>query len=136
MTTMISAILVGVGGALGTIVRFLLSAVTPNVAGIPLGTLLINLSGALALGWLLSALAAHGTESGRRAQLRLFFGTGVLGGYTTYSALAVDSFEAIASGSVAAGIVYAAASVVLGVACAAFGILLGRRWPVIRRARR
>lgn len=76
---MISAIFVGVGGALGTIVRFLLSAVTPNVAGIPLGTLFINLSGALALGWLVSALAAHGTESGRRAQLRLFVGTGVLG---------------------------------------------------------
>jgi len=135
MSTLRPAILVGIGGALGTISRFLLSAAIPWVAGVPLGTLLINVSGALVLGWLMSALAARGPDSGRRARSRLFFGTGVLGGYTTYSALAVDSFEAIATGSVVIGIAFAVGSVALGVACAAAGMLLGRRWPLIRTAR-
>jgi len=136
MKTLHPAILVGLGGALGTVARFLLSRAIPDAAGIPLGTLLINLSGSFVLGWLLSALAVRGADTGPRMRVRLFLGTGLLGGYTTYSTLAVGSFDAIVNGSVGVGIAYALVSVVLGVACAAVGILLGRRWPLIRTAER
>lgn len=127
MNTLHSAILVGLGGAVGTIIRYLVSAAIPHAAGLDLGTLLVNLSGAFVLGWLTSVLAVRGADADRSARTRLFVGTGVLGGYTTYSTLAIGSLDAIAAGSVAAGIAYALGSVVLGIACAAAGILLGRR---------
>lgn len=127
------AILVGIGGTIGTILRYLLGAVIPDTAGIPLGVLLINVGGSLALGWLLAALAARGPD---RARIRLFFGTGVLGGFTTYSTLALGSFEFITGGSVGLGIAYALASLVLGVVAAAIGILIGRRMPAVREDRR
>lgn len=118
------AILVGLGGMIGTLLRYLLGAMMSDIAGI----LLINLSGSLALGWLLAALAARGPN---RPRIRLFLGTGVLGGFTTYSTLAVGSFDLIAGGSVGLGTAYALASVVLGVIAAAIGILIGRRMPTI-----
>ena len=130
------AILVGAGGAVGTTVRFLLSSAIPDVGGLPLGTLLINLSGAFVLGWLLSALGARGAETERRASVRLFFGTGILGGDTTYRTLAVGSFDLVSAGSVVAGGGYALVTVVLGAALAAAGILLGRRAPMTREGGR
>ena len=86
-----SVLLVFVGGAIGTTVRYLLSAAVPTVAGIPLITLVINVTGAFVLGWLLEALALRGPDAGPRRDLRLFAGTGILGGYTTYSSFAVDT---------------------------------------------
>ena len=121
------ALLVGLGGALGTIVRYLLSLAVPGAVGI----FAINLTGALILGWLLTALKMRGPDEGRRTIVRLFVGTGVLGGYTTYSTFAVGSAGFLTGGSVGLGIGYALATVVLGVACAALGILLGRRFPMM-----
>lgn len=126
------ALLVGIGGAIGTTVRYLLSELIPDVAGVPLSILLLNLSGAFLLGWLLTAITARGEEGERSAQTRLFLGTGVLGGYTTYSTLAFGSAALSSSGAVALGIAYAAATVVLGVICALAGIVLGRRFPMVR----
>lgn len=120
-------ILVGLGGAVGTLVRYLWALAVPGAAG----TLVVNLSGALILGWLLTALHMRGSDEGRRASVRLFAGTGVLGGYTTYSTLAMGSADFLADGSVAVGVGYAIGSVVLGTACAAAGILLGRRFPMM-----
>jgi len=121
------AVLVGLGGAIGTVVRYLLSLAVPGAVGI----MVINLSGALILGWLLTALKMRGPDEGRRTEVRLFVGTGVLGGYTTYSTFAFGSAEFFADGSVALGLGYAIATVVLGTACAAAGILLGRRFPMM-----
>lgn len=120
------AILVGLGGAIGTTVRYLLSLAVPGVAGI----FAINLSGALILGWLLTALKMRGPDEGRRSTVRLFVGTGVLGGYTTYSTFAFGTVGLLGDGEPALGIAYGVATVVLGTGCAALGILLGRRFPM------
>jgi len=119
------AILVGLGGAIGTIARYLLGLAVPGLVGI----FAINLSGGLALGWLLTALKTRGPDEGRRASVRLFAGTGVFGGYTTYSTFAFGTAGLVTGGDTALGIAYAIASVVLGTACAVVGILLGRRFP-------
>ncbi|MDQ0735953.1 CrcB protein [Arthrobacter agilis] len=111
----------------GTLSRFGLAGVLPAPAGLPLGIFLINIVGAFALGLLLGALARHGPDEGRRRALRLLFGTGFLGGFTTYSALAVDSALLLGSGRVMEGLAYLSVSVIVGLAAAAAGLAVGAR---------
>lgn len=81
--------LVVLGGALGTAARAGLSVAFADTLG-PLLVPLINLLGAFALGVVTGALARVG-DSPRARRIRHFVGTGMLGGFTTYSALAVES---------------------------------------------
>ncbi len=118
-----SVLLVFVGGAIGTTVRYLLSAAVPTVGGVPLITLVINVTGAFVLGWLLEALALRGPDTGRRRDVRLFAGTGILGGYTTYSSFAVDTDGLFVAHNPTAGLGYAVATIVIGALASAAGIL-------------
>ena len=120
-----SVLVVFVGGALGTTLRYLISAVVPPVLGLPLATLGINVVGAFVLGWLLEALALRGPDEGRRRAARLFAGTGILGGFTTYSAFAVDTDGLIVAQSVGGSIVYAVATVAVGALASIAGIAVG-----------
>lgn len=87
----------------------------------------INVGGAFLLGFLLDLLARLGSDSGRRRVLRLFAGTGVLGGFTTYSALATDTARLTSENLPVAGLGYALVSVVLGVSAAAGGMWCAAR---------
>ena len=100
----------------------MVTGAVPPVAGVPLITFLINVTGAFVLGWLLQALALRGQDEGTRRAVRLFVGTGILGGYTTYSSLAVDTDGLIAAQSVGLSILYAAATIVVGAAASVAGI--------------
>ena len=126
-----SVLLVFVGGAAGTTVRYLLSVAVPPLLGVPVITLGINVVGAFVLGWLLQALALRGPDEGRRRDLRLLCGTGVLGGFTTYSSFAVDTDGLIAAQNLGGGVVYAVATIVIGALASIAGIALasalGRR---------
>ncbi len=120
---MIDLLAVWLGGALGTGTRLLLTSATP-AAAVPAATFGANLVGAFALGLLLEGLTRPGHR--RRARLlRRLAGTGFLGGFTTYSALAV---QAVGLRGVSSGlaIAYAVGTVLLGTAAAALGIRLGR----------
>lgn len=119
--------LVAVGGAIGTGVRAVLAAAFPPGAGISWTILAINVVGAFCLGVLLESLAHRGPDVGRRRSLRLFIGTGVLGGFTTYSTLADDTAQLLDAGRWAAGSGYALLSVVLGLAAVAAGVGLAAR---------
>ncbi|MBW8871556.1 MAG: CrcB family protein [Leifsonia sp.] len=119
-----SILLVFVGGALGTAVRYVLTLSVPPVAGVPLITFVINVTGAFVLGWLLQSLALRGPDVGVRRDLRLFAGTGILGGYTTYSSLAVDTDGLIAAQSVGVSMLYASATIVVGALASLAGIAL------------
>jgi CrcB protein len=119
--------LVFIGGALGTAVRFLVSAVVPPVAGLPVATFCINVVGAFLLGVLLEALALRGPDEGMRRDLRLFIGTGILGGFTTYSAFAVDADGLIVAQNVGGSILYAVATIVVGALASVAGIALAAR---------
>lgn len=119
--------LVFVGGALGTAVRYLISTAVPPVGGLPLATFGINVIGAFLLGWLLETLALRGPDHGMRRSVRLFAGTGILGGFTTYSAFAVDADGLIAAQNLGGSILYAVATIAVGAAASFAGIALGAR---------
>lgn len=84
------ALVVALGGALGSVGRFAVSGWMARAAGsgFPLGTLAVNLLGSLAAG---IALAWFQQRAGGSMAWRLFVMVGVLGGFTTWSALAVDT---------------------------------------------
>ncbi|WP_431219652.1 fluoride efflux transporter FluC [Leifsonia xyli] len=82
------------------------------------------MTGAFILGWLLQTLALQGPDEGARRDVRLFAGTGILGGYTTYSSLAVDTDGLIAAQSVGLSVLYATATIVIGAAASVAGIAL------------
>jgi CrcB protein len=114
--------LVALGGAIGTASRALLAQAFPAVDGISWTVLAINVVGAFWLGVLLETMARRGPDLGRRRALRLFVGTGVLGGFTTYSTLADDTARLLDVGRWGAGGGYALLSVVLGLAAVVAGI--------------
>ena len=112
------------GGALGALARWALGAALPSPAGSwPIATLLVNLTGCLLIGVLLAVLIARRADP---AWLRPLLATGVLGGYTTYSAFALDTVHLVEAGAWAAAAGYVLASVVGGVLAVAAGLLLGR----------
>jgi CrcB protein len=119
--------MVALGGAIGTGAREAISLAVPPVDGVPVAILGINIFGAFLLGVLLETLLLRGPDVGRRRDLRLFLGTGVLGGFTTYSALAADSGLLLLDGRPVVGGLYAVGSVVLGVLASTLGIALARR---------
>ncbi|MDK8171894.1 fluoride efflux transporter FluC [Curtobacterium citreum] len=125
-------VLVALGGAIGTGARAALAAALPAVDGLSWTILAINVVGALCLGALLESLAHRGPDVGARRTVRLFVGTGVLGGFTTYSTLADDTAKLLDVGRWGAGTGYALLSVALGVVAAAAGAWLAGA----RRSRR
>ncbi len=125
----LAVVAVGAGGAVGTALRYALSLALPQRAALPIGTLAANLIGAFALGALLEVLARTRLVGSRREAIRLALGSGVLGGFTTYSAFAVESALVLRGGSAVAGVGYAVLTVLLGIIASWFGILLaGRGW--------
>ncbi|GAA1448440.1 fluoride efflux transporter FluC [Leifsonia poae] len=119
--------LVFVGGAIGTAVRALIAAAVPPVAGIPVATFGINVVGAFVLGMLLQSLALRGDDTGWRRDVRLFAGTGILGGFTTYSAFAVDADGLIVAQNLGGSILYAVATIVVGALGTLAGIAVASR---------
>jgi CrcB protein len=106
---------VAAGGTAGAATREALTLAFPSASGaVPWTILAINLVGAFLLGILLDALARRGADHGRRRTLRLLVGTGFMGGFTTYSALATDAASLIGGGAVGTGVAYGLGTVVLG----------------------
>lgn len=119
--------LVVAGGAAGSLTRYGVGEWLNPAHDVPLGTLAVNVTGSFALGALLATLAMRDDGSGRRRDARLLLGTGFLGGYTTYSALAVETETLLRDGRVVLGATYAIGSVVLGLVAALLGVAAGRR---------
>ncbi len=122
--------LVGVGGAVGTTARWAVEQLADVPDGAwPWPTFAINVVGSFLLGVLLAGLGS--VDDGWRRRVRLGAGTGLLGGFTTYSTFAVEVDLRARDGYLALGAVYAVTSVVVGVAAAAAGAAAGRagtRW--------
>ena len=119
--------LVFAGGSLGVLVRAGLDRAFPSGSGFPTMTFVINLAGAFALAVLIESLALRGPDAGRRRMLRLVLGTGVLGGFTTYSAFAVETDALLRGGQAALALTYTAGTVALGLAASIVGIVGTRR---------
>jgi fluoride exporter len=118
-------LLAALGGALGALARWAVAEALPTAAGgWPWATLLVNLTGCFLLGVLVAVLAARPPEP---AWVRPFLAVGVLGGYTTYSAFAVEVVDLVDDGAVALAAGYVVLSVVGGVTAVAVGAVAGRR---------
>jgi CrcB protein len=114
-----------VGGALGTLARYLLAVHHPSGPGaFPWVTLLVNLSGSLAIGFLVP-LTEHVTRG--VSTLRPLLLIGFLGGWTTYSTLAVDATLLARHGNLGTCVAYLAATVGGGLALVVAGHAAGRR---------
>lgn len=123
--------LVFVGGSLGVLARAGLDHAFPTGTGFPTATFAINLVGALALAVLIETLTLRGPDAGHRRVLRLALGTGILGGFTTYSALAVQTDGLLRSGHAAMALAYGVATVAFGLIASIIGIV-GARWALAR----
>jgi len=121
----ITLLQVAAGGALGAGARYLVNVAAMRALGpgFPWGTLIVNVAGSFAMG-LLVALLAFRLEPA--PGLRLFLVTGVLGGFTTFSAFSLDAVTLYERGAPAAAGGYVLASVALAIAGLAAGLALGR----------
>ncbi len=127
--------LVALGGMVGTTVRAELEAAFPTAAGgWPWPTFAINVVGSLVLGVLLESLLRTGSDTGWRRACRLGCGTGILGGFTTYSTFILEVEELLRGGHTAVAVAYPLVSVVMGVVVAGVGIALAAAWGRRRRA--
>ncbi|RMB77504.1 CrcB family protein [Rhodococcus sp. SBT000017] len=119
---------VGIGGLVGTTCRSQLGLLFPHASGgWPLTTFAINIVGAFLLGVLLEGLSRLGPDTHWRQQVRLLVGTGMLGSFTTYSALAADTDLLLRGHQWWPAVSYAAGTVLAGLVATAAGIALAAR---------
>jgi fluoride exporter len=110
------------GGAIGAGLRYMTGMALAGRGGFPFATLTVNLIGGFAMG-LLAAFVMRGAAS---EGVRLFVGVGILGGFTTFSAFSLESFQMIERGQMMMAAGYAVASVIGSIAALAIGFAVAR----------
>ena len=115
-------LLIGSGGFVGSILRYVVSQSVQNkfLSSFPYGTMSVNIIGSLLIG-IVYGLVEKGNLS---PEARLFLATGILGGFTTFSAFTLDALNLLQEGLWLESISYILLSVVLGVVAAFLGIFI------------
>lgn len=115
---------VALGGALGSVMRYLLTAVIQEGvrSNFPCGTMTVNVLGCLLIGFITALGAVHGVIS---PQMKLVLTTGFCGGFTTFSTFMNETLSLTHSGSTLTAAVYVAASITAGFIAAVAGMKLG-----------
>ena len=124
-----SAILVGLGGFVGSIVRYFVGGWVHrslSLSTFPVGTLVVNVSGCFLIGLLGGAVAARQAFG---PDARLFLMIGVLGGYTTFSSFAYETLSLVRDAELARAGANVVLQIVLGLAAAWGGDALARIGP-------
>lgn len=118
--------LVALGGAIGAACRHLVNVLALRLfgPGFPVGTLSVNVLGGFLMGLLAGSLALRSYGGGQG--LRLFLATGILGGFTTFSAFSLDAVLLWERGAWAASLGYVTASVTLSIAALLAGLSVAR----------
>lgn len=120
----VSYLWVALGGALGAVGRFALGNwISDRFGPGPLGILIVNVSGAFLIGFVMALTDERLTVS---ADTRRFLTVGILGGYTTFSTWMYDTHQLAETGDVTRAIVNVAGSVVAGLLAVWLGIVAGR----------
>jgi len=121
---------VALGGAIGSVLRYQAGRLMTLVLGpaavtaFPWATLLVNVSGSLAMGLLAGWLARNGGIAGDAG--RLFVGVGLLGGFTTFSAFSLELMMLIERGQPALALTYAGVSIIAGLTALYIGLIVMR----------
>ena len=122
---LLNLLLIAIGGALGSTARYLFSLLVQRASGtlFPIGTFAVNCVGCLVFG----AIAGAAEQRVQIApELRLFLLVGILGGFTTFSSYAFESFVLLRDGQFAAASVNIVGQVVAGLAGMWIGFAIGR----------
>jgi CrcB protein len=120
-------LLVFIGGGLGSTLRHIVNVVCPRLFGtaFPYHTFIINITGSTVMGLIAGYLAFRGEAS---QPWRLFLMTGVLGGYTTFSAFSLDAALLYERGEIGLALFYVLGSVVFSIAGLFAGLALVRHF--------
>jgi CrcB protein len=118
-------LLVFLGGGLGSTLRHIVNVVSARYLGtaFPYHTFIINITGSIVMGLIAGYLAFKGEAS---QPWRLFLMTGILGGYTTFSAFSLDAALLYERGEIGLALLYVLGSVVLSIAGLFAGLALMR----------
>ena len=124
---MLKVLFIFLGSGAGGVLRYAVSGWTQRLANgaFPIGTLIVNVTGCLLIGFLTAAL------SGRmlmREEYRVAVLIGLLGGYTTFSTFGLETFTFLNDGQAWRALLNIAASVVLGLAAVWIGYRLAENW--------
>lgn len=109
----ITLIQIAIGGAIGSVLRYL----TLSAVSAPVGTLIVNVLGSLVMGVLFVILSSR---------LHPLLMTGILGGFTTFSAFSLDALKLWQGGQILPALAYVCASVILSLIAVALGAALAR----------
>jgi fluoride exporter len=120
-----SFVWVALGGAIGSVARYGVNIFAANMYGtkFPWGTLCVNVLGCFAMGLFTFLLFGKFSDS---QNLRLFLTTGVLGGFTTFSAFSLDFVTLVQRSGILVAATYALATVVLSFGAVVIGFLAAR----------
>ena len=119
MKLFIKCLAVGIGGFLGSVLRYLLSEIPIKQINYPVNTLITNIIGAIIIGMVIS----YADKTGMRPEKLLLLKTGFCGGLTTFSTFSHETLKLIENGS----LLLAGSYVILSVACSIVGVYLGLR---------
>jgi fluoride exporter len=123
-----SCLVVMLGGAIGTFLSYLVSVLAlPISRELPWGTMIINITGSFVIG-LFGTLTLASGRFPVSENLRLFVMVGFCGGYTTFSAFSLQTFDLIRNGAVTRAALNIALSIVLFLSAVALGHLVGARF--------
>jgi CrcB protein len=122
---MVPYLLVGLGGAIGSMMRHGISSLFAQNT-FPLGTLLVNISGSFIIG-LLAGCLEGGSGFFSSMELKLFLMIGVLGGFTTFSSFSIQTINLFEKGMWLYGIANIVISVTACLVLAAIGLKIGGR---------
>lgn len=130
MQTVWSFCAVFLGGGIGSALRYGVGRASAGIIGpnYPAGTLVVNLVGCFLMGVLVGWLDYR--DWGVDDSTRLFLTTGILGGFTTFSAFALDAVTLWERGDIFSGVVYVLTSVVGSIAGLLIGLHLVRAWAI------
>jgi CrcB protein len=122
---MLNIVLVAIGGAIGSVARYLTGLVAARLFGpnFPWGTLAVNVVGSLAIGIFAELIARRFSAP---LEWRLFIITGILGGFTTFSAFSLDIATLYDSGNLALAFLYLAVTMLVSLGAVFAGLALMR----------
>ena len=119
-------LLVALGGALGSMARYGAGVLVGKAwdSAFPLGTMLINIVGSLAMGLFIGYLVR--TTPAWQSDARLFVAVGILGGFTTFSSFSLDAISMLERGDIGPALLYVLVSVIVGIAALYGGLVVMR----------